>query len=248
MKFDCIIQNPPFKRNLHLKILAEAIKHLKDEKSVCVNLSPVFMQPNELNILRETKKFLYSRIVSQDEHPAADMEKLFGIYSANNLAITSFSKEADDNVVFPEDSIETRIVLKFRDKHKAKSIRTMIWKTSGHFEVPVQGDYGYAKRWHYTLEEMLSGKPTSKMKFATQAEADNFVRTTISCIPYKFIYVIDEKAAIPAHLPFLGDVINPRTGLKGYTGEWTDDDLALYFNITPEEQEEIEKTMEKYNG
>ena len=41
MKFDCIIQNPPYSRNLHLKILAEAIKHLKDEKSVCVNLSPV---------------------------------------------------------------------------------------------------------------------------------------------------------------------------------------------------------------
>ena len=41
MKFDCIIMNPPYVRNLHLKILAEAIKHLKDEKSVCVNLSPV---------------------------------------------------------------------------------------------------------------------------------------------------------------------------------------------------------------
>ena len=33
--------NPPYRRNLHLKILAEAIKHLKDETSTCVNLSPV---------------------------------------------------------------------------------------------------------------------------------------------------------------------------------------------------------------
>ena len=41
MKFDCIIMNPPYKRNLHLKILAEAITHLKDETSKCVNLSPV---------------------------------------------------------------------------------------------------------------------------------------------------------------------------------------------------------------
>ena len=41
MKFDCIIMNPPYQRNLHLKILAEAITHLKDENSVCVNLSPV---------------------------------------------------------------------------------------------------------------------------------------------------------------------------------------------------------------
>ena len=41
MKFDCIIMNPPYQRNLHLKILAESITHLKDEKSTCVNLSPV---------------------------------------------------------------------------------------------------------------------------------------------------------------------------------------------------------------
>lgn len=40
MKFDCIIMNPPYQRNLHLKISAEAIKHLKDDGK-CVNLSPV---------------------------------------------------------------------------------------------------------------------------------------------------------------------------------------------------------------
>ena len=47
-------------------------------------------------------------------------------------------------------------------------------------------------------------------------------------------------------LPWLGDAINPRTGLKGYTGEWTDEDLVLYFGITPEEQKTIEKTIAKY--
>lgn len=33
--------NPPYQRNLHLKILAEAIKHLNDEDSKVVNLSPI---------------------------------------------------------------------------------------------------------------------------------------------------------------------------------------------------------------
>lgn len=41
MKFDCIIMNPPYDRNLHLKILAEAITLLKDDDSKVVNLSPV---------------------------------------------------------------------------------------------------------------------------------------------------------------------------------------------------------------
>ena len=40
--------------------------------------------------------------------------------------------------------------------------------------------------------------------------------------------------------------INTRTGLKGYTGKWTDEDLVLYFGITPEEQKIIEKTIDKY--
>ena len=52
----------------------------------------------------------------------------------------------------------------------------------------------------------------------------------------------------PAHLPFLGDAINPRTGKKGYTGEWTDNDLMLYFGITPEEYNIINKTIEKYEN
>lgn len=41
MKFDKIIMNPPYSKNLHLKILAKTIEHLKDENSECVNLSPI---------------------------------------------------------------------------------------------------------------------------------------------------------------------------------------------------------------
>ena len=47
--------------------------------------------------------------------------------------------------------------------------------------------------------------------------------------------------------PFLGETVNPRTGLKGYKGEWTNDDLYKFFNITPEEQKVIEETMAKYD-
>ena len=246
MKFDCIIINPPYQRNLHLKILAEAIKHLKDEKSVCVNLSPVFMRKNELNQLRSIKEFLFKRIISQTEQSASEMDKVFGIYGTADLAVTVFSKEPQAGVAFPTDTVEQQIVAKIRNRHKAKSIRTMIWKTNGQFEVPVQGDYGYAKRWHNTLETMFSGNPNAKMKFASKEEADNFVKTTTTTNIYKFMYVVDDKAAIPAHLPFIGNAINTRTGLKGYQGEWTDDDLYKLFEISPAEQKVIEDTMEKY--
>ena len=246
MNFDCIIINPPYKRNMHLKILAEAIKHLKDDNSVCVNLSPYFMNKNELHILKNIKKFLYERQLSQIVISPEEMDSLFNIYGSCSGAITLFSKFKVEGMIYPEIEGNLAIVEKLRDKKKAKSIRTMIWKTSGSFSVPVQGDYGYAKRWHYTLDQMLSGNPNAKIRFNTQNEADNFVKTTTTQNIYKFIWYVDEKSAIPAHLPFLGDAINPRTGLKGYQGEWTDEDLYKYFNITPEEQKVIEETMKTY--
>ena len=44
----------------------------------------------------------------------------------------------------------------------------------------------------------------------------------------------------------MGDAINPRTGLKGYLSDWTDEDFYQYFNITSEEQKIIEDTMAQY--
>ena len=48
------------------------------------------------------------------------------------------------------------------------------------------------------------------------------------------------------YFPWLGDAINPRTGKKGYEGEWTNEDLYKLFEISSEEQKVIEETMEKY--
>ena len=40
MKFDCIIMNPPYQREKHLEILAEAEKHIKDGgKAICLHPS-----------------------------------------------------------------------------------------------------------------------------------------------------------------------------------------------------------------
>lgn len=44
----------------------------------------------------------------------------------------------------------------------------------------------------------------------------------------------------------MGDSINPHTGLKGYEGEWTDQDFYKFFNLTTEEINKIEATMKVY--
>ena len=83
--------------------------------------------------------------------------------------------------------------------------------------------------------------------FTTSAMRNNF-KKCIDSIPMKFLRFL-ERNSLHIYLqmfPWLGNSINPRTGLKGYESEWTDQDFYTFFNITPEEQKVIEETMEKY--
>ena len=87
-------------------------------------------------------------------------------------------------------------------------------------------------------------------KFNTEKEAQNFIDTLVKT-NFGRIYTHWMKRDVnvsPEIILWLGDAINPRTGLNGYTGEWTDEDLYKFFNITPEEQEIIKKAIEKYNS
>ena len=87
-----------------------------------------------------------------------------------------------------------------------------------------------------------------KILIHNEKEAQNFI-DTLTQTKFGRIYTHWMKRDVhvsPETVFWLGDAINPRTGLKGYTGEWTDDDLVLYFGITPEEQKVIEETIDKY--
>ena len=85
MKFDCIIMNPPYMRNLHLKILAEAIKHLKDENSKVINLSPVRWLQDPLAKYKKNcylKRFeskIIQHIISLDTFDNSKTNQLFNI-------------------------------------------------------------------------------------------------------------------------------------------------------------------------
>src|SRR5574344_2082356 len=90
MKFDCIIMNPPYSNNLHLKILAEAIKHLKDD-GTCVNLSPVRWLQDPLAMYKtgsDYKKFecpISKRVKSLELFDAKTAQQLFNNTQYENL-------------------------------------------------------------------------------------------------------------------------------------------------------------------
>ena len=246
MKFDCIIMNPPYVRNLHLKILAEAIKHLKDD-GTCVNLSPC-------DYLTDIGKYVGWNKNNEIDNIWPYIESLNTVGHRQSNDMFSLGNQIGDLGIYV-CSLKEHNILKFPISKEARVIATKLYKSKSLWSKYVRKEckckyFVNMYKWHLDNTDHVKcflapsdGRNSYGIVFSTEAEKNNFI-SSIHRWPYKFMWSYGDIN--PAHLPFLGEVINPRTGLKGYTGEWTDDDLVLYFGITPEEQKVIEETMEKY--
>ena len=279
MKFDCIIMNPPYQRNLHLKILAEAIKHLKNEKSVVVNLSPVrwlqdplMLQKSksdyhrfEKSILNHTKHIdVIDKIDAQRIFESTVMGADLGIYVCGGNGGFDCTSLVNPIVKKIVDKQNSHINLEY-DKKDGIRVRFPIINNNGgsgngrKIGLATFGKLLYfvdgkkdGKPWYEWYMKNQYSKITDDIpfsaKFNTEKEAQNFI-DTLTQTKFGRIYTHWMKRDVnvsPEIILWLGDETNPRTSLKGYTGEWTDDDLVLYFNITPEEQKVIEETMKAY--
>ena len=104
MKFDHVVMNPPFCRNLHLKILNEAINHSDD----VVNLSPIrWLQDPLAEYKRNSdwKKFenIRERIESIEIIKVTDAESLFNIDLPFNIGVYHITKCLNPGFAVPSE-------------------------------------------------------------------------------------------------------------------------------------------------
>ena len=273
MKFDCIIMNPPYQQNLHLKILAEALKYLKNDKSICVNLSPVGWLTDPVAKLKKNSKYNYfeetvsKHINSLDMLDAKVMSETFSIALWSGLGVYVCEKSSDNTLYESVAKNEkgkcwslvekigiplfTKTIPNVCSVFDAFSKNTSLpyWikcsRVHGHTGCKDEFDCITPK-----IELVLNkkGHEGKEVYFSTKEEAINFFKT-LNLRFFKFVKYLGcySKHDFNKGLPFFGDAINPRTGLKGYQGEWLDKDLYRYFKLTDDEIKIIEETMEKYN-
>ena len=270
MNFDKVIMNPPYMHTLHLKILAEAIKHLKDEKSICVNLSPVRWLQDPLAKYKKNSDYhkfedsVSKHIESLDVIDAAESNRIFGIQHWNLAVYTTCSaKTAFDYEQQSTLSGISKKVLNFIGNSDGNSISSHViiqspTVTKPDYYVYVLDLYGgtitgslFIKPYGYVRKESSTsdGKQADVfVKFLTENSAINFANSARTNF---FKYLMCEHRAgahyyFGKYFPWMGNAINPRTGKKGYESEWTDDDFVRYFNISEDEQKIIEQTVAKY--
>ena len=225
MRIDVAIMNPPFNRNLHLKIL-EAVIPIADK---VVNISPIGYALDWLlfyNLKRtpnfKTKQYVMKHISSCELLAAEAANNLFSIGSFEKLAITTY----DDK----EHDIGMKLYL--ADKRKSKTVfeKVILSIANGtydnlaaHIQIStIHGHPGCKDEFdvvtpQYKLVEHLRPKNMSE---------SDFINWHNSCNTkfMKYCNLLTRKGQIlsPGFLPYMQD----------YTQPWDDKRFCEYFGIT----------------
>ena len=236
MKFDCIIMNPPYQRNLHLKILAEAIKHLKDEKSICVNLSPAGWLGKYSYF---SSKFLdyrklfngYVKNIDIIDHRTSN--DMFGLGNQiENLGVYALMKDKDENNIdllkygFKDDA-EFNLLTKILKPKAGK----LVWrnKVFTKFNPPIAKYEICLNQWSRGKKFIdaciqKKNKRILVAQFETEDEKQNFLSSlTTNFMEWHYRTIIsagDYKIHIYGFM------------MDTYKEPWTDERFYEFFNLT----------------
>ena len=261
MDFDCIIMYPPCNNNLHLKILDNVIEEFPNTE--IVNLAPIqWLQDPTAEYKKNSAFNKFENIRNHIEDlsivDANDVFKQLNIATTVNAGIYYITEKGgwqqQENKLLKKminqinDTLKNHIVIDDLSgisllvsliiSGASRKTDFLLSKDRAYYTDKKNETTGetyeeYRKR---TAWGMLSVKSeNTNIKFNSREERDNFYDSYNTKILKWMFYTMQINAHVhPQFLPWLGD----------YTRPWTDQDLYEYFNLTPEEIEEIESTVQ----
>ena len=245
MHFDKIITNPPFCKNLHLKILQEAMKYSDD----IVSLSPIRWLQDPLAEYKKNsdwKKFedIRKKIADIDVVSASISDKIFGI-QCGDLGIYHLTKGSNDweakvRISLPKFIIEN--ILPYKDKIADKvkfydsEPKNFVHVLDVYGGEPTSGS-GFIKEYGYKKPKATTSDKVSfsGICFDTEEEAKNFAAMAKT----KFFKYLMIKFRSGYHYRYGADF----PWLPTYKHKWTDEMLYELFGLNEEEIKEIENAL-----
>ena len=264
MNFDHIIMNPPYDKNLHLKILQEAMKHSTD----VVNLSPIRWLQDPLAEYKKNsdwKKFcdIRKRIETLDVVNAPEARNLFGAVFTMDLGIYHITnnggwKSCYNNKIIDKVMLKLQPTITSRVCDAKKEYFCLVTTLDGaHKErenAPKQADFIRRENWYgkyYKTDGLVSDngftlhQNKERNVMSTNGNPDTWAivefDTKEECLNYyaqtktKFFKYLYISERVDVH-------IHPEflPFMPTYAHPWTDEMLYEYFGLNEEEIKEIE--------
>lgn len=214
MEFDIILENPPYGKSLPFVITNELLKHIKQDGKI-VYIGPI----GKIQSLTEATKLTDSINEHCDEYIIIDdFNSIFDISLAETCGMLVLSE-----TIKPKKYRFNNLKTIYSKIASCKSIRSVCIHDKRPFSLPMRGDNGYAKGYHLKPVEIhtQSKTATAQIDFNSLEEQTNYIQS-LNCWPYKIMYILDDNAAVPAHMPWMSD----------YTQPWSDKRFCEYFEIT----------------
>ena len=249
MNFDHIIMNAPYLRNLHLKILSEAMRHVKEEGGEIINLSPIRWLQDPLAEYKrgsDWKKFENVRRHISSLTNLGNCDDLFNIQCGDLGIYYCKGEEVEKAYEYPfaGKSIVEKI-LKHKDyiSDHIENIETYDKELSVQVMEVYGGDpmtgSGFIKPIGYEAKKSSTnngGKASRRgVIFATKEEAKNFYEASRTKLYIWMAYNFKSGThySYGKYFPFL----------PTYKTKWTDHQLYEYFGLNEEEIAIIEEEM-----
>ena len=267
MKFDCIIMNPPYDGQLHLKIFNEAITHQTNNGScVCLSPTPWLAKYNNNRPMAKYRKIFNGKIKNIDiiDHSSANflfgtgnsIEEL-GIYTVkndNSLAINlinyGFENEVEKklydkiNMMNPKDGVITFNKAVLDGIHGRVSSKTA-YCNKGKDVTNIRKLHDVViYTWHggKNCREAVVRENDKKVSAVLYFNSENERKNFLNSLDTVFMNWYWKMFVVPGD----NKIINYMFRMSDYTQPWTDERFYKFFNITPDEQKIIEETMAKY--
>ena len=252
MPFNKIISNPPYSKNLHLKILREAMKHGGE----IVNLSPIrwltdasakYKPHSDYNRFND----ICERLAEIEIISAEEATRLFDVPFWNDLGIYHLTIDGGldyENFwkISANEATEAVIEKICKPVYLYKTIDSIMSKFNKNNDLPywvncprVHGHVGQKDEYdimpmRFELSLNKEDHENKNVYFATREEAENFYNSL-----RRPLYMFIKKCRFyPTSNIFAGLPILPT-----YKHKWTDADLYEYFDLTSEERKIIEEEM-----
>lgn len=264
--FDCIIMNPPYDKNTHLKILDNVIEEFKEAE--VVNLSPIrWLQDPTADYKKNSdfKKFenIRHHIEELDEIDTQDAERQFNIGLPFNLGLYHLTKNGGwqhkENKLLKKmiDKIETSLKDHIVVDDLSGISLLISLMTGGRngglkyvyingFNLPKHKAFYTDRKNETTGETYLEYRQKSAWgNLGVKSECTN-IKFNTKEERQNFYDSYNTKTLKWMFGAMTVDVhVHPQflPWLGDYTRPWTDQDLYGYFDLTSEEIKEIEETM-----